>query len=156
MQTGRGHHHHLDAADADAIGRGVPHRTGGVTPIVIASGGRSSPETRTGRPDEIWASTLQLPDDPQLANANRASSSRDSDIRAAAKVCVVGDTVADNLFQTRNCVGTHDPHQEASPSRSSACWTPKGANLFGQDQDDIVLAPYTTIKKRVAARRSTT
>ncbi len=71
------------------------------------------------------------------------------DVHAAAKVCVIGKTVVDNLFLGENCLGAvlrikNIPFQVVGVLES------KGANLFGQDQDNIVLAPFTTIKKRVS------
>jgi putative ABC transport system permease protein len=71
-----------------------------------------------------------------------------SDIHSAAKVCVVGATVADNLFQTRACVG-RSIRIKNIPFEIVGVLEPKGANLFGMDQDNIVLAPFTTIKKRL-------
>ena len=71
-----------------------------------------------------------------------------SDVRAAAKVCVLGKTVAKNLFQSSNCVGA-TIRIGSIPFVVVGVLEAKGANLFGQDQDDIVLAPYTTIMKRV-------
>ena len=58
-------------------------------------------------------------------------------------------TVADNLFQTRDCIGTTIRIKNI-PFEVIGVLEPKGANLFGQDQDNIVLAPFTTIKKRVS------
>ena len=72
-----------------------------------------------------------------------------ADVHAAAKVCVVGKTVVDNLFQGQDCVGT-TVRIKNIPFRVIGILEPKGANLFGQDQDNTVLAPYTTIKKRVS------
>jgi putative ABC transport system permease protein len=72
-----------------------------------------------------------------------------ADVHAAAKVCVVGKTVVDNLFQGRDCVGATIRIKNI-PFRVIGMLEPKGANLFGQDQDNTVLAPYTTIKKRVS------
>jgi putative ABC transport system permease protein len=71
-----------------------------------------------------------------------------SDLRSAAKVCVIGVTVADNLFQTRDCVGSTIRIKNI-PFTVIGVLEPKGANLFGQDQDNVVLAPFTTIAKRV-------
>jgi putative ABC transport system permease protein len=73
----------------------------------------------------------------------------EGDVRGAAKVCVLGTTVADNLFQTRNCLGMLVRIKNI-PFKVVEVLAPKGANLFGQDQDDIVVAPFTTIKKRVS------
>ena len=57
--------------------------------------------------------------------------------------------MADNLFQTRDCVGTTIRIKNI-PFQVIGVLEPKGANLFGQDQDNVVLAPFTTIKKRVS------
>jgi putative ABC transport system permease protein len=73
----------------------------------------------------------------------------EGDIRGAAKVCVLGVTVADALFQTRSCIGMMVRIKNI-PFKVIGVLAPKGANLFGQDQDDIVVAPFTTIKKRVS------
>src|SRR5208282_5671054 len=73
----------------------------------------------------------------------------EGDVRGASKVCVVGVTVADALFQTRNCLGML-VRIKSIPFKIIGVFAPKGANLFGQDQDDIIVAPFTTIKKRVS------
>ncbi len=72
-----------------------------------------------------------------------------SDIHAAAKVCVIGKTVVDNLFPGSNCLGATIRIKNI-PFRVIGILEPKGANLFGQDQDNLVLAPYTTIMKRLS------
>jgi putative ABC transport system permease protein len=72
-----------------------------------------------------------------------------ADVKAAAKVCVIGVTVADNLFQSRACAGAKIRIKNI-PFTVIGVLEPKGANLFGQDQDNVVLAPFTTIKKRVS------
>lgn len=74
----------------------------------------------------------------------------DQDIASSAKVCVIGKTIVDNLF----------PNQEEPigkvvrfgkvPLTVVGVLTPKGYNSMGQDQDAVVLAPYTTIQKRVS------
>ena len=61
---------------------------------------------------------------------------------------MVGITVADNLFHTRQCVG-RTIRIKSIPFEIVGVLEPKGANLFGSDQDNVVLAPYTTIKKRI-------
>ncbi len=72
----------------------------------------------------------------------------ESDIHAAAKVCVIGTTVAQNLFHTRDCVGAVVRIKNI-PFTVIGVLESKGANLLGKDEDDVVLAPYTTMKKRV-------
>ncbi len=70
------------------------------------------------------------------------------DVRAAAKVCVLGKTVAKNLFQSSDCVGA-TIRIKSIPFVVLGVLEAKGANLIGQDEDDIVVAPNTTIMKRV-------
>jgi putative ABC transport system permease protein len=72
-----------------------------------------------------------------------------ADVHTAAKYCVIGKTVADNLFPGMDCVGATIRIKKI-PFRVIGLLEPKGANLFGQDQDNIVLAPFTTIKKKVS------
>ena len=72
-----------------------------------------------------------------------------NDEHAAAKVCVIGATVAENLFQTKDCLGATIRIKNI-PFQVTGLLEAKGANMFGQDQDNIVLAPWSTIKKRVS------
>jgi putative ABC transport system permease protein len=72
----------------------------------------------------------------------------ETDVHSAAKVCVIGVTVADNLFQSRDCLGQKIRIKNI-PFEVVGLLEPKGSNLFGQDQDNVVLAPFTTIKKRI-------
>jgi putative ABC transport system permease protein len=71
------------------------------------------------------------------------------DIRAAAKVCVIGVTVADNLLATRDCLGMKLRIKNI-PFEVVGILEPKGANLVGEDQDNIVLLPFTTVQKRLS------
>lgn len=75
----------------------------------------------------------------------------DQDIKSAAKVCILGKTVVDNLFP-----GGEDPVGRVVrfgkiPLTVIGVLESKGTNSMGQDQDDVVLAPYTTVMKRVLA-----
>lgn len=73
----------------------------------------------------------------------------DAEIAQSAKVCLLGKTVADNLFP-----GGEDPvgktiRYKQIPFRVVGVLESKGYNSFGMDQDDMVLAPYTTVMKRI-------
>lgn len=75
----------------------------------------------------------------------------EADIVASAKVCVIGKTIADNLFP-----GGEDPvgrviRFNKIPFRICGVLKAKGYNSMGQDQDAVVLAPYTTVMKRLLA-----
>lgn len=75
----------------------------------------------------------------------------EQDIQTAAKVCVVGKTVVDNLFPDgSNPVGKVIRFQKL-PFRIVGVLESKGYNSMGMDQDDQILAPYTTIQKKVLA-----
>ena len=75
----------------------------------------------------------------------------DQDVQTAAKVCVIGKTVVDNLFPGgENPVGRVIRFQKL-PFRVAGVLKSKGYNSMGMDQDDLILAPYTTIQKKVLA-----
>ena len=75
----------------------------------------------------------------------------DQDVQTAAKVCVIGKTVVDNLFPGgENPVGKGIRFQKL-PFRVVGVLKSKGYNSMGMDQDDLILAPYTTIQKKVLA-----
>ena len=70
------------------------------------------------------------------------------DIGSAAKVCVIGQTIAEKLFQTSNPVDETIRIRNI-PFRVVGVLERKGANMVGEDQDNIVLMPYTTVRKRL-------
>ena len=75
----------------------------------------------------------------------------DKEISSAAKVCLVGQTVIKNLFgEGADPVGQVIRFKKI-PFLIIGVLDPKGLNTFGQDQDDLLLAPYTTVQKRVQA-----
>lgn len=76
----------------------------------------------------------------------------DLDVTVSSKVCLLGKTVASELFQTKSPVGKTIRLHNVS-LRVVGVLARKGANLMGQDQDDIILAPWTTIKYRIAGTR---
>lgn len=76
----------------------------------------------------------------------------EEDIRVAAKVCVVGKTIVDNLFPDGDDPIGKVIRFQKIPMRIVGVLKSKGYNSMGQDQDDIVLAPYTTVMKRILAQ----
>lgn len=75
----------------------------------------------------------------------------DQQINTASKVCVVGQTVVKNLFTNgENPIGKVIRFNKI-PFTIIGTLKAKGYNSMGQDQDDIVLAPYTTVQKRILA-----
>lgn len=73
----------------------------------------------------------------------------DDDIKTSAKVCLLGKTVADNLFTNGEDPVGQVVRFNKIPFRVVGVLKSKGYNSFGMDQDDMVLAPYTTVMKRV-------
>lgn len=73
----------------------------------------------------------------------------DEDVKTSAKVCVIGKTVADNLFTNgEDPIGKVIRYNKI-PLRIVGVLESKGYNSFGMDQDDVVFAPYTTVMKRI-------
>ena len=79
-------------------------------------------------------------------NVEKGTFFGDSEIRAAAKVCVLGSTVATSLFENQDPVG-QSVRIKNFPFRVVGVLETKGGNTMGQDQDDTVIAPYTTVMR---------
>ncbi len=80
----------------------------------------------------------------------QGNSFTESDDRAAAKVCVVGKTVVLNLFGTDNINPVGEFIRVNSiPMKIIGVLAKLGQNTFGQDQDDIIIAPFSTVQKRM-------
>ena len=119
-----------------------------VSPSVNSSGqaiygANNAPTTVYGiRPDYLEIRRYNVEDGDMFT---------EQDIQTAAKVCVVGKTVVDNLFPDgSNPVGKVIRFQKL-PFRIVGVLESKGYNSMGMDQDDLILAPYTTIQKKVLA-----
>jgi putative ABC transport system permease protein len=95
----------------------------------------------------------ESPDYPEIRSWKIASGAMfsDQDVRSVAKVCVIGKTVADQLFASSDPVG-QTLRIRNIPFKVLGVLDSKGFNLFGQDQDDAVLVPYTSHMKRLSRR----
>ena len=76
----------------------------------------------------------------------------DDDIRKSAKVCVVGKTVVDELFGEGVDPVGKTVRFKSIPFRVIGVLKSKGYNSFGMDQDNLIIAPYTTVMKRLTAQ----
>ncbi len=76
----------------------------------------------------------------------------DQDIRSSAKVCILGQTVVDYLFPNGGDPIGKVVRFNSIPFRVVGVLKKKGYNSMGMDQDDLVLAPYTTVMKRILAQ----
>jgi len=75
----------------------------------------------------------------------------DNDVLTSAKVCLIGQTVIDNLFPNGESPIGKVIRFGNIPFQVIGVLSPKGFNAFGQDQDDILIAPYTSVQKRILA-----
>jgi putative ABC transport system permease protein len=95
----------------------------------------------------------ESPDYPEIRSWKIAEGSMftDQDIRSVGKVAVIGKTVADQLFLNGEAIGQTIRIRNI-PFKVVGQLAPKGFNLFGQDQDDVVIVPYTSHMKRLSRR----
>ncbi|MFI3287968.1 MAG: ABC transporter permease [Rikenellaceae bacterium] len=119
-----------------------------VSPVVSASGqfiymANNYPSSVTG----VTADYLEI---RQLKLESGAMFS-DMDIKTSAKVCVIGKTIQENLFPNGEDPLGKVIRFKTIPFRIVGVLQEKGYNTMGMDQDAIVLAPYTSIMKRVLA-----
>jgi putative ABC transport system permease protein len=147
MRGGWGSAPTLTVEDANAIGREI----GTVAAV--------SPEVRDR--NQILANGLNWntqvigegPDYPSIRSWPLAAGTvfSEQDVRSVAKVAVIGKTVADQLFPNQDPVGQTIRIRNI-PFKVVGLLGAKGFNLFGQDQDDIVVVPYTSHMKRLSRR----
>lgn len=142
----------LTAEDCDAINRECS-AIAAAAPIV-----RARPQLiyqdKNWVPTFVYGSTpayLAVRDWTQLAEGDIFT---DADVRNASRVCVVGQTLVRELFGGKNPVGKELRVKNVAFTVVGVL-APKGANAFGMDQDDILLAPWTTIKYRVSGNSGT-
>ncbi|MEO8126370.1 MAG: ABC transporter permease [Bryobacteraceae bacterium] len=102
--------------------------------------------------NQNWTTRAEGVAPTYLAIRNRAISAgtffTDSDVRSAARVAVVGQTVVNQLMLGSEAVGQMIRVRNL-PFRIVGVLTAKGQSSFGQDQDDTVLIPYTTAMKKL-------
>ena len=73
----------------------------------------------------------------------------DADEHGATKVCIIGKTIVDNLFQNgENPIGQSIRIRNL-PFKVIGVLAQKGQNAVGQDQDDVILAPFSTVQKKI-------
>ena len=102
-----------------------------------------------------WNTAIQgeSPDFPQIRDWDIADGAMftDADVRSLAKVAVIGKTVVDQLFINLDPVGQTLIIRNI-PFKIVGVLEAKGFNLFGQDQDDVVIIPYTSHMRRITKR----
>ena len=147
MRSGWGGASSLTVEDAEAIAREVANVDGVSAEVrdrqqILANGLNWNTQVLGESPDYPYIRSW-----PLAAGAMFA----EQDVKTMGKVAVVGKTVADQLFPNTDPLG-ETLRIRNIPFKIVGVLAAKGFNLFGQDQDDVVLIPYTSHMRRVSRR----
>jgi putative ABC transport system permease protein len=134
----------ITVEDADAIKAEAP-AVAYVSPMVRTNAQVIAGELNWGT--QVWGAGVDWPF-IRAWNVSQGSFFTDQDVRVATKVCVLGNTVADNLFPQGGAVGQIVRIKNV-PFKVVGVLERKGGNMMGSDQDDQIVAPYTTVMKRL-------
>jgi putative ABC transport system permease protein len=144
VRQGAGTAASLTAEDVTAIEREVP-TVASATPVVRAN-------AQLIYSNQNWGTNIQGTNEKfcQIRRWSLAEGEffTESDVRSAARVAVVGQTVVENLFQGVNPLG-QTVRVRNLPFRVIGVLSAKGQSMMGQDQDDLVVTPYTTVQKKL-------
>ena len=146
MRGGAGSTNTLIPEDADAIERECPS-VRAVSPGVRANGQLVFGNQNWSASSGIQGANEKFPDIRAWPVASGEFFS-EGDVRTSARVCVLGKTIADNLFSGGDPVG-QTMRIRNLPFRVIGVLSIKGQNQNGQDQDDTVIVPYTTAQKKM-------
>ena len=146
-RMGSGSFQSLTMKDVKAIEKNAT-KIDGISPVVsssgqVVNGGKNWPTQIIGvSQDYLHIRQFTLKDGVNFS---------DKDILTSAKVCLLGQTVIDNIFDKGvDPIGKYIRFGK-TPFQVIGILSPKGQSTFGQDQDDIILAPYTTVQNRITA-----
>ena len=137
----------LKPADYESLREGLTY-VKGISPEVSSQGQFIS--GNNNYPSKVSGVAIDYLDIRKLT-VEQGNMFTERDIQGAAKVCIIGKTVADELFPSGESPIGKVIRFNKIPFKVVGMLKSKGYNSMGQDQDDVVLAPYTTIMKRVLA-----
>lgn len=133
----------MTADDAIAVKKELAHLVQAVSPMVRTS-------LQVIRQDRNWSSSVQgVSTDYPLIRGWELADGRffdEVEERRCSRVCVIGNTVKQNLFGSESPIG-QTIRLRNMPFKVVGVLAVKGANGWGQDQDDCLMAPYTTVKR---------
>jgi len=148
VQQGNSTSQRLTVADVSAI------KTGCEAVIAVSPEVRSSGQAVYGSSN--WPTTIYGGNEEYLEIKSWSIVSgrniTDSEAKGSAKVCLIGRTVADELFGEGIDPTGETVRFKNIPFKIIGVLKEKGQNSFGQDQDDVIIAPYTTVQKRILAQ----
>ncbi len=148
VNNGSGSMMTLTPQDADAIRKECPS-INWVAPIVRARA-QVVYGNRNWVPTYVYGTTPRFLDIRDWTEMSEGEAFTEHEVLNSSKVCIVGQTVVNELFEGQSPVGKHVRIRNVD-FKVIGVLQKKGANLMGLDQDDILLAPWTTIKYRVVA-----
>ncbi len=147
VNTGSANVQTLKATDVNAI-LAEARYVAAATPVVSTSGqiiygANNWPGTIQGG-NEDFLSIRKM----EVASGSNFSA---EDVKNSAKVCLIGQTIVDNIFPNGEEPVGKIIRFGKIPMKIIGVLAPKGQNQMGQDQDDVIVAPYTTVQKRILA-----
>jgi ABC-type antimicrobial peptide transport system permease subunit len=148
ISTGMGGNMRLSPGDADAILADCPS-VAAAAPVVYARA-QAVYNNLNWQPGSLYGTTPSFLDVRDWSDMAEGNPFTDRDVRNASKVCLIGKTIEKQLFQGEPPVGKELRIMNVN-FKVLGVLKAKGANMMGSDQDDIILAPWTTIKYRVSA-----
>jgi len=138
----------LTPQDSDAIAREC--RSINSVATVVRTRTQATFANKNWVPLYIYGTTPAFLDVREWTDLEEGEPFTDADVRNQTRVCLVGQTIKHELFNDQSPVGREIRMQNVS-FRVIGVLSSRGANMMGLDQDDIVLAPWTSIKARVSS-----
>jgi ABC-type antimicrobial peptide transport system permease subunit len=148
VNQGSGSKMTLTPQDADAITKECPS-VRSVAPIVRART-QIVYGNRNWVPTYVYGTTPSFLDVREWTDLDKGDAFTEHDVRNSSKVCIIGQTIVSELFGGESPIGKEIRIRNVA-FKVIGVLQKKGANVMGMDQDDILLAPWTTIKYRVVA-----
>jgi ABC-type antimicrobial peptide transport system permease subunit len=138
----------LRPQDAEAIARECPAVNS--VAIVVRTRTQTTFANKNWVPTFIYGTTPSFLDVREWTDLEEGEPFTDADVRNQTRVCMIGQTIKRELFDNQSPLDREIRMQNVS-FRVIGVLSSRGANMMGMDQDDIVLAPWTSIKARVSS-----
>jgi ABC-type antimicrobial peptide transport system permease subunit len=138
----------LTPKDADAISRECPAVNS--VAVVVRTRTQATFANKNWVPSFIYGTTPAFLDVREWNDLEEGEPFTDADVRNQTRVCIIGQTIKRELFDNQSPIDREIRMQNVG-FRVVGVLSPRGANMMGMDQDDVVLAPWTSIKARVSS-----
>jgi ABC-type antimicrobial peptide transport system permease subunit len=138
----------LTPKDADAIARECP-AANSVAPVVRTRT-QVTFANRNWVPTYIYGTTSSFLDVREWTDLEEGEPFTDADVRNQRTVCLIGQTIKRELFDNQSPIDRELRMQNVN-FRIVGVLSMRGANMMGMDQDDVILAPWTSVKARVSS-----